>query len=151
MLNFLLLSAEGEGAAVEGAAVESVAVEGAAVENVAVETSETTNSESVASTTEQPTKPEKPSQPWTGFLLPVLMVAFVWFIMIRPENKRRKAMNKFREGIKKGDKVVTAGGIHGIVREVKDATLNLEIDNNVHITIDKSMVVAQPTEAAAKK
>ena len=150
MLNFLLLSAEGEGAAVEGAAVESVAVEGAAVENVAVETSETTNSESVTST-EQPAKPEKPSQPWTGFLLPVLMVAFVWFIMIRPENKRRKAMNKFREGIKKGDKVVTAGGIHGIVREVKDATLNLEIDNNVHITIDKSMVVAQPTEAAAKK
>ncbi len=89
-----------------------------------------------------------PAAPWTDqigpFVLPVLMVAFVWFIMIRPENKRRKEMNKFREGLKKGDKVVTAGGIHGSVKDIKDNVLVLEIDNNVNIHIDKSMVVAAP-------
>ncbi len=140
MLTFLLLSAE------NGDAATPMAIDASAESATVANAEQTTSTEQPAG---QPA--EKPSQPWTGFLLPVLMVAFVWFVMIRPENKRRKEMNKFREGIKKGDKVVTAGGIHGIVREVKDATLNLEIDNNVHITIDKSMVVAQPTEATAKK
>ncbi len=95
-----------------------------------------------------------PAAPWTDqigpFVLPVLMVAFVWFIMIRPENKRRKEMTKFREGLKKGDKVVTAGGIYGTVKEIKEATLTLEIDNNVNIRIDKSMVVAEPTAPVKK-
>ncbi len=97
----------------------------------------------------------EPVAPWTDqigpFILPVLMVAFVWFIMIRPENKRRKEMQKFREGLKKGDKVVSAGGIHGIVKEIKEQTLVVEIDNNVNIRIDKSMVVAEPAPAPQKK
>ncbi len=102
----------------------------------------------VATTTIEVAGEGAPAAPWTEqigpFVLPVLMVAFVWFIMIRPENKRRKEMNKFREGLKKGDKVVTAGGIHGSVKEIKDNTVVLEIDNNVNIRIDKSMVVAAP-------
>ncbi|MFI3316498.1 MAG: preprotein translocase subunit YajC [Rikenellaceae bacterium] len=81
------------------------------------------------------------------FILPVLMIAFVWFIMIRPENKRRKEMNKFREGLKKGDKVVTAGGIYAIVKEIKDTTLLVEVDSNVTLRVDKSMVVADSSAA----
>ncbi len=77
------------------------------------------------------------------FILPVLMIAFVWFIMIRPENKRRKEMEKFREGLKKGDKVVTAGGIHAIIKEVKETTLLIEVDSNVTLRIEKNMVVAE--------
>ncbi len=86
-----------------------------------------------------------------GFILPIAMVAFVWFIMIRPENKRRKEMNKFREGLKKGDKVVTAGGIYAIVKEIKDNSLLIEVDSNVTLRIDKSMVVADNSGAAAAK
>ncbi len=84
------------------------------------------------------------------FILPVLMIAFVWFIMIRPENKRRKEMSKFREGLKKGDKVVTAGGIHATVKEIKETTLLIEVDSNVTLRVDKSMVVADASAAAQK-
>ncbi len=95
---------------------------------------------------------DAPQVPFTEkvgpFILPVLMIAFVWFIMIRPENKRRKEMNKFREGLKKGDKVVTAGGIYAIVKEIKESTLLIEVDSNVTLRIDKSMVVADSSAIA---
>ncbi len=95
--------------------------------------------------------PEAPLTEKVGpFILPLLMVAFVWFIMIRPENKRRKEMNKFREGLKKGDKVVTAGGIHAVVKEIKETTLLIEVDSNVTLRIDKSMVVADNSAAQSK-
>lgn len=95
--------------------------------------------------------PEAPLTEKVGpFILPLLMVAFVWFIMIRPENKRRKAMNKFREGLKKGDKVVTAGGIHAVVKEIKETTLLIEVDSDVTLRIDKSMVVADTSAAQTK-
>ncbi|MFI3286183.1 MAG: preprotein translocase subunit YajC [Rikenellaceae bacterium] len=97
---------------------------------------------------------DAPTAPWTEqigpFILPILMVAFVWFIMIRPENKRRKEMNKFRESIKKGDKVVTAGGIYAIVKEVKENTLLIEVDSNVTLRIDKNMVVADSSALQTK-
>ena len=51
------------------------------------------------------------------------MIGVLWLFMWRPESKRRKAMAKFREGLKKGDKIITAGGIYGTVKEVKEASL----------------------------
>ncbi|MFI3333165.1 MAG: preprotein translocase subunit YajC [Rikenellaceae bacterium] len=97
---------------------------------------------------------DAPAAPWTDkigpFILPILMVAFVWFIMIRPENKRRKEATKFREGLKKGDKVITAGGIYAVVKEIKDNTLLIEVDSNVTLRIDKSMVVADTSANKAK-
>ncbi|MFR9502924.1 MAG: preprotein translocase subunit YajC [Rikenellaceae bacterium] len=98
------------------------------------------------------TAPEQPLTDKIGpFVLPLLMVAFVWFIMIRPENKRRKEATKFREGLKKGDKVVTAGGIYAIVKEVKETSLLIEVDSNVTLRIDKNMVVADSSTAQAAK
>jgi len=47
-----------------------------------------------------------------------------------PESKRRKQMQAFREGLKKGDKVITAGGIYGTVKEIKETTLLIEVDGN---------------------
>ncbi|MBQ4022164.1 MAG: preprotein translocase subunit YajC, partial [Bacteroidales bacterium] len=60
---------------------------------------------------------------------------------IRPQQKKQKEIEKFRQGLKKGDKVVTIGGIYGTVVEVKDNTLFLEIDQNVKIKVDKASVV----------
>ena len=78
--------------------------------------------------------------------LPWIMVGLIllvfYFFMWRPESKRRKAMQKFREGLKKGDKIITAGGIYGVVKEVKETSLLIEVDSNVTLRIDKSMVVA---------
>lgn len=84
---------------------------------------------------------------WTFWIMILLMIVVMYFFMWRPESKRRKAMQKFREGIRKGDKIITAGGIYGVVKEVKETTLLIEVDGNVTLRIDKNMVVAAPEEA----
>lgn len=85
------------------------------------------------------------------FLMIGLMILVMWLFMWRPESKRRKEMQKFRDGLKKGDKVVTAGGIYATVKEVHETTLLIEVDSNVTLRIDKNMVVADPTNAPATK
>jgi preprotein translocase subunit YajC len=77
-----------------------------------------------------------------GSLLPlVLIIAIFYFFMIRPQMKRQKEVRQFREGIKKGDKVLTVGGIYGKVSEVKDTTVILEIADGVRIKVDKAGLV----------
>ena len=82
-----------------------------------------------------------------GFIVMIgLMVLVLWLFMWRPEAKRRKQMQSFREGLKKGDKIVTAGGIYGTVKEIKETTLLIEVDGNVTLRIDKNMVVADTSD-----
>ena len=77
-----------------------------------------------------------------GFLLMIVLIFVVmWLFMIRPQQKKQKEIEQFRQGLKKGDKVVTIGGIYGTVVEVK------EIDQNVKIKVDKSSVVNDFTDA----
>ena len=87
-------------------------------------------------------------QPGMGgfWIMMLLMVAVMYFFMWRPESKRRKEMAKFREGLKKGDKIITAGGIYGTVKEVKETSLLIEVDSNVTLRIDKNMVVADNSQ-----
>lgn len=75
-----------------------------------------------------------------------IMVLVLWLFMWRPEAKRRKQMQEFRNGLKKGDKVITAGGIYGVVKEIKETTLLIEVDGNVTLRIDKNMVVADNSD-----
>ena len=88
------------------------------------------------------------AQPGMGgfWVMMLLMVAVMYFFMWRPESKRRKEMAKFRDGLKKGDKIITAGGIYGVVKEVKETTLLIEVDGNVTLRIDKNMVVADNSQ-----
>ena len=90
------------------------------------------------------------AQPGMGsfWVMMLLMIAVMYFFMWRPESKRRKEMAKFREGLKKGDKIITAGGIYGVVKEVKEgeASILIEVDGNVTLRIDKNMVVADNTQ-----
>jgi preprotein translocase subunit YajC len=60
--------------------------------------------------------------------------------MIRPQNKKRKKINEMRENLKKGDSIITVGGIHGKILEVKDTTVIVSIDANTKIKVDKSSV-----------
>lgn len=55
-------------------------------------------------------------------------------------------MAQFRAGLKKGDKIITAGGIYGVVKEIKETTLLIEVDGNVTLRIDKNMVVADTSD-----
>jgi len=84
------------------------------------------------------------------FLMIGLMILVMWFFMWRPESKRRKELQKFREGLKKGDKIITAGGIYGTVKEIKETTLLIEVDGNVTLRVDKNMVVADNSQQAGK-
>lgn len=76
----------------------------------------------------------------------VLIFVVMWLFMIRPQQKRQKELQKFRDGLKRGDKVISAGGIYGTVKEVKDNYILMEVDNNVSIRIDKSMVMQAPAD-----
>ena len=91
-----------------------------------------------------------PQQPGMGsfWVMMLVMVVVMYFFMWRPESKRRKEMAKFREGLKKGDKIITAGGIYGVVKEVKagEATILIEVDGNITLRVDKNMVVADNTQ-----
>ncbi len=68
-----------------------------------------------------------------------LMVLVFYFFMIRPQMKKQKELKKFREGLKKGDKVVTIGGIHGIILEVTDNTVLIESEKT-KLRLEKSAI-----------
>ncbi len=78
---------------------------------------------------------------WTMWVMMGLIFVVMWFFMIRPQRKQQKELQNFREGLKKGDKVVTIGGIYGTITEVSEKTLLLEVDHNTKIKVDKNSVV----------
>lgn len=82
------------------------------------------------------------------WIMILAMIAVMYFFMWRPESKRRKQMEDFRKGLKKGDKVITAGGIYGTVKEVHETSLLIEVDSNVTLRIDKNMVAGAPMQNA---
>ena len=87
----------------------------------------------------------------TSILMIVVLIAVFYFFMIRPQNKKQKEIKKFREGIQKGSKVITAGGIFGTVREVKENHFVLEIADGVKISIDKGSYYTSPDAAQQAK
>ena len=78
---------------------------------------------------------------WSMWIMLALIFVVMWFFMIRPQRKQQKELQAFRDGLKKGDKVVTIGGIYGTVCEIKDATVLIEVDNNVKIRVSKQALV----------
>ena len=83
-------------------------------------------------------------------IMMVLIFGVMYFFMIRPQQKRQKELVKFRNALEKGQKVVTAGGIYGTIKEVKEGYVLLEVDNNVNIRIDKAMIMRDPSDNVAK-
>lgn len=75
-----------------------------------------------------------------NMLMIVALIAIFYFFMIAPQRKREKKINEFRNNIKKGDEVVTIGGIHGRIREIKENSFVLEISDGVRITVDKNAI-----------
>jgi len=77
-----------------------------------------------------------------GMLFMVSLIAVFYFFMIRPQQKKQKEIKKMRESMKVGDKVVTAGGIYGKIKDVNDTAFIIEIAENVRIKVDKASVFA---------
>lgn len=71
----------------------------------------------------------------------ILLFVVMWAFMIRPQRKQQKELEKFRSELKKGDKVVTAGGIYGTVDEVSEKTVLIKVDGDVKLRMDKNSIV----------
>ncbi|MCH5347585.1 MAG: preprotein translocase subunit YajC [Muribaculaceae bacterium] len=80
-------------------------------------------------------------------LMIVALIVIFYFFMIRPQQKKQKEIRKFREALDKGDRIITAGGIHGRIVEVKDVTFLIEVAKGVTILIDKNSVYPSADDA----
>lgn len=78
---------------------------------------------------------------WSSIVMIVLIFVIFWLFFIRPQNKKAKEQQKFRENLQKGDKVITIGGIHGKVDEVKELTVVISVDHNTKIEFEKSAII----------
>ena len=85
---------------------------------------------------------------WSMWIMLALIFVVMWFFMIRPQRKQQKELQNFRDSLKKGDKVVTIGGIYGTVTEIKEGSVLIEVDNNVKIRVSKQALVKDFTENA---
>ncbi len=79
-------------------------------------------------------------------IMMIAIIAVFYFFMIRPQQKKQKEIQKTREALKPGDKVVTAGGIHGRVKEVGENYFLIEVADGVKIKVEKGSVYANPSD-----
>ena len=77
----------------------------------------------------------------------VLIIVVFYFFMIRPQMRKAKIEKTFREGVNKGDRIVTIGGIHGKITDVDATTFLVEIDSNVKVRLEKNAVAVDATKA----
>ncbi|MEL6624620.1 MAG: preprotein translocase subunit YajC [Bacteroidota bacterium] len=86
--------------------------------------------------------PEGPFGEYTSSILLLGMAVVFFFFFIRPQQQRSKKEKQFREGLKKGDKVKTIGGMHGKIYKVGEATIIMDVADGVRMTFDKEAVRA---------
>ncbi|HDS1041146.1 TPA: preprotein translocase subunit YajC [Stenotrophomonas maltophilia] len=83
---------------------------------------------------------QPPGMGWQTFLLPIVLIAVMYFLMIRPQMKRQKEHKAMLEKIKRGDEVLTNGGIAGVVTDIGDNFITIEVADNVRIRVQKGAV-----------
>ena len=84
---------------------------------------------------------------WSFWIMMILIFVVFYFFMIRPQTKKQKELQAQREAMKKGDKVVTAGGIYGEIKEVQENTFIITISKDVTIKVSKESVFADVADA----
>ena len=83
---------------------------------------------------------------WSFWIMMILIFVVFYFFMIRPQTKKQKELQKQRESMKKGDKVVTAGGIYGEIKEVQENAFIIMIAKDVTIKVSKESVFADAAD-----
>ena len=92
---------------------------------------------------------QQPSVLPTVFMFAAIILV-MWLFMIRPQRKQQKQLQEFRNALKKGDKVVTAGGIYGEIVEVTEKTALIRVDGDVKLRVDKQSLVKDYSDAEQK-
>jgi preprotein translocase subunit YajC len=77
---------------------------------------------------------------WGFWLMIILMFVVMWFFMIRPQRKQQKELEAFRSGLKKGDKVVTAGGIYGTIADIQENSVLIKVDGETKLRVSKNAI-----------
>ena len=89
--------------------------------------------------------------PMMSLIFLIAIIVIFYLFMIRPQVKRQKDLKTYRESLKKGDRVITTGGIYGKINDVKDNTVTLEIADNVRVKVDKSAVLKDASDLGQQK
>ncbi len=87
---------------------------------------------------------------WPTIIMFGAIILVMWLFMIRPQRKQQKEMQEFRNALKKGDKVVTVGGIYGEIVEVSEKTVLIRVDGDVKLRVDKQGLVKDYSDAEQK-
>lgn len=85
---------------------------------------------------------------WSFLLMLGLMFLVMYLFMIRPQRQQQKKLEEMRNALKKGDKVITAGGIYGTIADVDERTVLVKVDGEVKIRVDKSSINKDTTADA---
>ena len=88
----------------------------------------------------------QPKPMWSSLVMILLLIVVFWLFFIRPQSKRAKEQQKFREELRKGDPVVTIGGFHGKITEVKEHTVMVSLAPGMEVEIEKSALVQNASQ-----
>ena len=92
-----------------------------------------------------------PANPLMTFLPFIAIIGIFYFLIIRPQNKKQKETQKMLSALKKGDRVVTIGGVHGSIQSVKEQTVVVKVDDNTKIEFNRSAIASITTVAKEEK
>ena len=81
-----------------------------------------------------------------GFLILIVILGVVWALLVLPAKRRRGSHAAMQDSVEVGDEIITAGGLHGIVREIGDDTARIELAPGVVATLDRRAIAAVATE-----
>ena len=89
--------------------------------------------------------------PIMSFLPLVAIIAIFYFLILRPQNKKQKETQKMLSALRKGDRVITVGGIHGVIQNVKDSTVIVKVDENVKLEFNRAAISTVSSQAREEK
>jgi len=88
---------------------------------------------------------------WTSIIMMAAVILIFWLFMIRPQQKRQKELQQKRDALGINDRIVTSGGLYGVIKDIKETEFVVEIADGVRVRVDKGSVFpAGDPEAAAK-
>ena len=85
------------------------------------------------------------------FLPLIAIVAIFYLLILRPQNKKQKETQKMLSALKKGDRVITIGGVHGVIQSVKESTVIIRVDDNVKLEFNRAAVSTVSSQAKKEK
>ena len=89
--------------------------------------------------------------PIMSFLPLIAIVAIFYFLILRPQSKKQKETQKMLSALKKGDRVITIGGVHGVIQSVKETTVIVKVDENVKLEFNRAAISSISSQAKEEK